>query len=197
MTATRVDRNSASCRLWVTKITVLRVRRQMSRSHSPMSTRVCSSRAPKGSSIKRIFQEDLRVDRERAADRDALLHAPGELARVLAREPLEAERAEELRRDRAPALGGHAPELEAELHVLERRPPGKEARVLEHGRDAARVGPRDRLAVDQNAPAVRVNEAPEHSEERGLAAAGRADQRAELALAYRERDVVERLDRPR
>src|SRR5213083_534763 len=144
-----------------------------------------------------IHQEDLRVDRERAADRDALLHAPGELARVLAREPLEAERAEELRRDRAPALGGHAPELEAELHVLERRPPRKEARVLEHGRDAARVGPRDRLAVDQNAPAVRVNEAPEHSEERGFAAAGGADQRAELALAYRERDVVERLDRPR
>src|SRR2546425_9202824 len=144
-----------------------------------------------------IHQEDLCVDRERAADRDALLHAPGELARVLAREPLEAERAEEVRRDRAPALGGHAPELEAELHVLERRPPGKEARVLEHGRNAARVGPRDRLAVDQNAPAVRVNEAPEHSEERGLAAAGRADQRAELALAHRERDVVERLDRPR
>src|SRR6059036_820889 len=55
MTATRVERKSASCRLWVTKITVLRVRRQMSRSHSPMSTRVCSSRAPKGSSIKRIF----------------------------------------------------------------------------------------------------------------------------------------------
>src|SRR5204862_1951805 len=54
ITATRVDRNSASCRLWVTKITVLRVRRQMSRSHSPMSTRVGSSRAPNGSSIKRI-----------------------------------------------------------------------------------------------------------------------------------------------
>src|SRR5437773_4235739 len=72
----------------------------------------------------------------------------------------------------------------------------RSTRVLEHGRDAARVGPRDRLAVDQNAPAVRVNEAPEHSEERGLAAAGRADHRAELALAHCERDVVERLDRP-
>src|SRR5881409_355412 len=55
MTAIRVERKSASCRLWVTKITVLRVRRQMSRSHSPMSTRVCSSRAPNGSSIRRIF----------------------------------------------------------------------------------------------------------------------------------------------
>src|SRR5207247_6286200 len=107
----------------------------------------------------------------------------GRLARGLYLEPLEAERDEELRRDRAPALGGHAPELEAELHVLQRRPPRKEARVLEHGRDAARVGPRDRLAVDQNAPAVRVNGAPEHSEERGLAAAGRGDQRGELRLA--------------
>src|SRR6266852_2550211 len=55
MTATRVDRNSASCRLWVTKMTVLRVRRQMSRSHSPIRTRVCSSSAPNGSSIRRIF----------------------------------------------------------------------------------------------------------------------------------------------
>ena len=51
ITTTRVERASASCRLWVTKTTVLRVRRQMSSSHSPISTRVCSSRAPKGSSI--------------------------------------------------------------------------------------------------------------------------------------------------
>src|SRR5213080_1428795 len=50
-----------------------------------------------------VHQEDLRVDGERAADRDALLHAPGELAGVLLREALEAERAEERRRDRAPA----------------------------------------------------------------------------------------------
>src|SRR5919106_116899 len=90
-----------------------------------------------------VHQQDLRVDRERAADRDALLHAAGELARVLAREPLQAERAEETRRDRAPALRVHAAELEAELDVLERRPPGAQARVLEYGRGAPRVGARD------------------------------------------------------
>src|SRR3989454_1708625 len=39
-----------------------------------------------------VHQEDLRVDGERAADRDALLHAPGELAGGLLREALEAER---------------------------------------------------------------------------------------------------------
>ena len=54
MTTTRVDSASASCRLWVTNTTVLRMRRQMSSSHSPISTRVCSSRAPKGSSISTI-----------------------------------------------------------------------------------------------------------------------------------------------
>src|SRR5439155_196549 len=47
-----------------------------------------------------VHQEDLRVDGERAADRDALLHAPGELTWVLLREALEAERAEERRRGR-------------------------------------------------------------------------------------------------
>src|SRR5438046_3502757 len=144
-----------------------------------------------------VHQEDLRVDGERAADRDALLHAPGELARVLLREALEAERREELRRDRAPARRRRAPELEAELHVLEHRAPGKEARILEHGRDPTRVGTGDRPGIDQDAPAVRLNETAEHAEERGFAAARRTDQRAELALAHRERHVVERLDRPR
>src|SRR5256885_7052414 len=66
-----------------------------------------------------VHQEDLRVDGERAADRDALLHAPGELAGVLLREALEAERREELRRDRAPARRRRAPELEAELQDRE------------------------------------------------------------------------------
>src|SRR5213596_2038063 len=120
-----------------------------------------------------VHQEDLRVDGERAADRDALLHAPGELARVLLREALEAERREELRRDRAPARRRRAPELEAELHVLEHRAPGKEARILEHGRDPTRVGAGDRPGIDQDAPAVRVNETAEHAEERGFAAARR------------------------
>src|SRR5438445_4320475 len=144
-----------------------------------------------------VHQEDLRVDGERAADRDALLHAPGELAGVLLREALEAERREELRRDRASARRRRAPELEAELHVLEHRAPGKEARILEHGRDPTRVGAGDRPGIDQDAPAVRLNETAEHAEERGFAAARRTDQRAELALAHRERHVVERLDRPR
>ena len=55
ITATRVESDTASCRLWVTKITVLRVRRQISSSHSPISTRVCSSSAPNGSSMRTIF----------------------------------------------------------------------------------------------------------------------------------------------
>src|SRR5437773_6673668 len=95
------------------------------------------------------------------------------------------------------ALRVHAPELEAELDVRERRPPGKEARILEHGRDAPRVGARDRQTVDPDVPAVRVHEASEDAEQRRLAASGRPDQRAELTLAHRERDVAEGLDRPR
>src|SRR5207244_3384667 len=53
---TRVDRKSASWRLWVTKTTVLRARVQMDRSHSPIKSRVCSSSAPNGSSMSTISE---------------------------------------------------------------------------------------------------------------------------------------------
>src|SRR3989441_2674422 len=74
-----------------------------------------------------VHQEDLRVDGERAADRDALLHAPGELAGVLLREALEAERREELRRDRAPARPPRAPSSRPNSTLSGTPRPGKRA----------------------------------------------------------------------
>ena len=193
ITTTRVDSASASCRLWVTKTTVLRVRRQMSSSHSPMSRRVCSSRAPKGSSIRTIG-----VSIASARPMATRWRMPPDSSRgYFAREVAQAERPQQVGGDRATALARHALQLEAELHVLERGPPGKEAGVLEHGGDAARIGRRDGLPVDRDAAGVGRDEAADHAEQRGLAAAGGADQRAELAVADGERDVAQRVDRAR
>ena len=144
-----------------------------------------------------VHQEDLRVERERAPDRDALLHPARELARILLGEAGEAERAQELGGRPAPPLGRHALELEAELDVLERGPPRKEAGFLEHGRDAAGIGPGDRPAIDHQAALVGRDETAEHAEQRGLAASGGADQGAERALFDRERDVLECFHRAR
>ncbi len=54
MTAMRSDKAMASCRLCVTNTMVRSVRRRTPTSHSPMRSRVCSSSAPKGSSIRRM-----------------------------------------------------------------------------------------------------------------------------------------------
>ena len=144
-----------------------------------------------------VHQEDLGVDRQRASDRHALLHPARQLARVLVGEAGEPERAEQLAGDPATARRRHALELEAELDVLQRGPPRKEASVLEHGRDAPGIRPRHRLAVDQEAPLIGRHETTQHAEQRGLAAPGRADERAELAFTDRERDVMERFHRAR
>src|SRR5215210_6555435 len=54
ITATRVDRKTASGIEWVTKMTVVRVRPQMPCSSRFIRSRVISSSAPNGSSIRRI-----------------------------------------------------------------------------------------------------------------------------------------------
>src|SRR5947199_238706 len=55
-----------------------------------------------------VHQEDLRVERERAPDRHALLHPARQLARVLLGKAGEAERAQQLGGRLPPALGRHA-----------------------------------------------------------------------------------------
>src|SRR5262249_27849524 len=107
------------------------------------------------------------------------------------------ERPQELAGRPAAALSRHALQLEAELDILECRPPRKKAGLLKHGRDAPRIGPGDRLAVDQETALIRRDEAAEHAEQGRLAAAGGPDQGAERPLLDRERDVVESFDRPR
>ncbi len=181
----------ASSRLWVTKTTVLRARRRMPTSHSPISRRVCSSSAPKGSSISRIG----RVQRERAGDRHPLAHAARQLARVLPLEAAQAHGLEQPERDLPALRRGHPAQLEAERDVVERGAPREEAAVLEDQRDLLRIRARARDTGHEHAPGVRTHQARDHAEHGGLAAAARAQQGDELLGPDGEADRFHRLNR--
>src|SRR5437660_547520 len=81
--------------------------------------------------------------------------------------------------------------------VPTRGAPRRAGRVLPAGRGPPPVGPGDGPPLDEHAAVVGRREPAEHAEERGLAAPGRTDGRAELAHADTERDVLEGLDGPR
>ena len=70
----------------------------------------------------------------------------------------------------------------------------KQRVALEHhvDRPAVRRHGGDVLAVEQDAPLVRPLEAGKHAKQRGLAAAGRPEQREELAFVDVEREPVDR-----
>jgi hypothetical protein len=82
-----------------------------------------------------------------------------------------------------------------ELDVLPGRPPGEEHVLLEHDAPVS-PGPGDRLAVDEDAPARRGDEARDHAQERGLATPARSEQTDEVLVAHLERQVVDRDHRP-
>ncbi len=137
-----------------------------------------------------VEQQHGRIAGERARERDALLHAAGELARIAIGEFLEPDHADQ-------AVGRCAALLRRERAVFEPvedvaadGEPGKQRIFLEH-HPAIDAGTRDRLAVDVNV-ALRRNEAANDVEERALAAAGGADDRHELAFAHIEVGARER-----
>jgi hypothetical protein len=70
----------------------------------------------------------------------------------------------------------------------------KQCITLEHHIDRPAVGRHRRniLPVEQDAPVVRRLEAGEHAQQRGLAAARRAEQRKEFAGEYIERHAIDR-----
>ena len=81
-----------------------------------------------------------------------------------------------------------AAHLEAEADVLRHAHVRKQRVALEHDAEAAlvRLGVRDVAAVERDAPARGLDEARDHLQRGGLAAAGRTEQRNELAFLDRE-----------
>ena len=130
-----------------------------------------------------VEQQHLRPPRQRARQRHALLLAAGELIGLALLQALELDQRDHLG-DAGVDLGArHARALQSERDVVAHGKMRKQRVVLEHhvDRTLVRQHLRDVLAVQQDAALVRRLEAGEHPQQRGLAAAARAEQREKFA----------------
>ena len=137
-----------------------------------------------------VEQQHLGLDRERARDADALLHAAGDLVRIPVlgvRQPDEIQRIVG-----APFQVVLEDAFDGQIDISKAGQPGQQRVVLEHH---AAVGPGavDVLAGEQHRARGRLEQARDQVEQRALAAARVADQRDELALADGEVDARENL----
>ena len=145
-----------------------------------------------------VEQQDARLDRERAGQRDALALAAGELARIAVGKPVELHEIEQLldpRADRRLVLPDRARlHAQAEGDVLEHAHVAEQRVVLEHEADVtfARALRQRVLAVEGDFAGIRPVEAGDDPQQRGLAGAGGAEQREQLAVIDLEVDTVER-----
>ena len=138
-----------------------------------------------------VHEDEDRLAHQRPRDADALLHAAGEFMRIVVRDIAESDETDEMPRKLAPLRHRDAVELERELDIAEHRAPRQQAEVLEHHAGVlARA--RHRRSFDGDMALVRRDEAGGEPQQRGLAAAARAEQRDELTLAHRRGDAVER-----
>ncbi|MOA07159.1 hypothetical protein D3C78_1268420 [compost metagenome] len=147
-----------------------------------------------------VEQQDLRLHRQGASQGDALALAAGKLFRVAVGEPVQLHHVQQLvdllgdlLLGRALALGLHA---QAEGNVVEHGHVAEQGVVLEHEADVAvaHVVLGDVLAVEHDAAHVRGFQAGDDPQQGGLAAAGRAEQRHQLAAVDIQVDLVERLE---
>src|SRR5579884_406923 len=137
-----------------------------------------------------VHQQQRRVVDQGAADRHALAHAPGQLPGVAALEAGQADAAEQLAGPADVRLAAEAAHVDRQQHVVLHRPPVEQRVALE---DDAEVGEwtADGTAPDDDPAAGRGRQPGDEHEQGALAAAGRPDDRDELALAQREAHVVE------
>src|SRR5690349_15736840 len=129
-----------------------------------------------------VHQDQRRLERESAGDRDPLLHAARELPRMVALEARQLDELEELTDALAPGRTIPAHHLERQRDVLLDRAPVHQSRLLEHHPVVA-IEPRlmRRLAANHGLALGGLNEVPDYPQKRRLAAAGWANQRDELS----------------
>src|SRR5579875_1620582 len=141
-----------------------------------------------------VHQQDARIDGERAGDCRALLHAARELRGIAVLEPAETDEIDEGAGAPLALIPRYPLFFKTVKNILQNRLPGKQGKVL---KDNATVGTGagNRLAFDQDRAGLDRQKAADQIEQCALAAAARAEQRDELAVAHAERDVVERQDR--
>ena len=140
-----------------------------------------------------VHQERLRLAHDRPPHRDALPLPARERRRLAVEQLLEPERLRDLVDAPLPLRLRQLLQLEPEGEVLPHRHVRIERVVLEDHRDVAllrrHLGDVD--AADRDVAVRDVLEAGDHAQQRRLAAAGRADEDAELALGDLERELVD------
>ncbi len=141
-----------------------------------------------------VHQEDRRLRRQRAGQRHPLLLAAGELVRELLAVAGEADPVEQPPRPLGAGAGGAA---QPEGDVPGDAEVGEEREVLEHQADAAGLGRDvaggvgDHPAGNRHRARVLALDPGGDPQQRGLAAAGGAEQAGDLAGAELERDIVQ------
>jgi hypothetical protein len=142
-----------------------------------------------------VHQHDLRLLDERAAQRDPLLHAAGQLVREPLVEPGEADKVEQLAGAVAVCRPGPAEDLDRQQYVVEHRTPRQQRRALEDQRDVP-TWLHDGRSADEHLAARRRDKARNEPQQGGLPAARAADDRNQLAHVDVEVDAAQCLDRP-
>ena len=141
-----------------------------------------------------VEQQDLRAQHDRTGDRHPLLLTAGELARQPRAVAREAHECQSLLRPGPDLRLAHAADREAVADILGDGEVREEGVGLEDHGDVAR---RRRqcghvLPADQDAPRGRKLEASDHAQGGGLAAAGRTQERHEVAGPDLERHLAHR-----
>src|SRR5271166_190313 len=116
--------------------------------------------------------------------------------RIVVGESVQPVALERCKRNLAPLGNRPLVDLQPELDILADRAPGQQQVLLKHEGHVA-VRPLDRLAVDEHLADAWPVEAGGQIKERALAASARADQRYDLAILDRERDILDGGDRRR
>ena len=187
ITSTRSPRTSASSIEWVMNRTVFRDSSQIRSSSSWRRLLFCSSSAANGSSISRISGA---LANARATETRCFM-PPESWCGYARRNCAEPDLLDVVVHQVAALAVRDAAHPGAVGDVVAHGHPGEDRLLLEHhrGERAARVG------VDHLQPAVRVLfEAGQDPEQRRLAAAGRPDDAAELAVRDHQVDGLERVE---
>src|SRR5256712_3630932 len=143
-----------------------------------------------------VHQQHLGIDRQDARERHALLHSARQLGGIVVAEVAEVHHLQVLADGGVDLRARRALGLEAPGDVAGYGAPGKKRELLEH-HAAVRAGAADLLAVHPDAAAaLGLDEAADDVQESALAAAARADDGDELALAHPEALDAEDRHRP-
>jgi hypothetical protein len=140
-----------------------------------------------------VEQQHLRLEHERAGERDALLLAARDPRRVAVQVVRQADELEHPLDALLHLTLRQLPQPQAEGDVLEHRHVRPQRVALEHHRrrPALRRQAGDVASVDEDATAIGMEEAADHAQRRRLPAARRAEQAGQLAAAHLEVEVVD------